>query len=436
MKNLKKILLFAALSTLALTGCGSEAGGGGGSSSGGSHEHKKIASDTLYVKKVENMPDDFVIGMDSSSVLSLEESGVKFYDFDDKKQDLFKVLSDAGVTHIRVRIWNDPFDSKGHGYGGGNVNIERAVEIGKRVTANGMKLLANFHYSDFWADPGKQKAPKAWEGKSLEEKETLLYNYTYESMQKFKEAGVDVGIVQVGNETNNGIAGESNAENMEKFSKLVTQGTRAVKAVYPNALTAVHFTNPEKQTYSRTAAQLKRYGCEYDIFGTSYYPYYHGTYENLQKQMKNIANTYDKKVMVLETSYPNSVEDTDFGGNQWNGSSSEPKYYPLTQSGQANNFRNLCNMMVNEIPEGRGIGVCYWEGTWISAGGTTYEENQFKWEKYGSGWASSYAAEYDPDVAKYGGGGTQVDNQCFFDQYGKPLECLKVFGLIISLFLF
>ena len=423
-----KLAFLTALGLLALSACG------GGSNSPSTPTHKKIGSDTLYVKKVENMPEDFVIGMDSSSVLSLEESGVKYYDFDGKEQDLFKILSDVGITHVRVRIWNDPFDAEGHGYGGGNVNIDRAVEIGKRVTKYGMKLLANFHYSDFWADPGRQLAPKAWAGKSLEEKCQLLYDYTYSCMQKFKAAGVDVGIVQVGNETNIGIAGETTVAGMEKFSKLVTQGTRAVKAVYPDALTAVHFTNPEKGTYSRTASQLQTYKCEYDIFGTSYYPFFHGTMDNLKKQLNSVATVYGKKVMVLETSYAYNSEDTDFCGNQFDEYSSYPKAYPISPSGQVNNFRNICDLMVNGLnivdDERPGLGVCYWEGTWIGVGYKSYEENKEKWNRYGSGWASDYAAEYDPEVASYGGGGTVVENQCFFDKNGKALEQLKMFGLM------
>ena len=114
------------------------------------------ASDTLYVKKVENLPEDFIFGMDISSVLAEEASGVKYYDFDGRETDLFRLLADNGINMIRVRIWNNPYDDNGNGFGGGNCDIRTAVEIGKRATACGMKLLADFHYSDFWADPSKQ----------------------------------------------------------------------------------------------------------------------------------------------------------------------------------------------------------------------------------------------------------------------------------------
>ena len=103
-----------------------------------------------------------MMGMDASSVISLENSGVKFYDFDENEEDVFKVLAENGINYIRVRVWNNPYDSNGNGYGGGNCDINTAVAIGKRATEYGMKLLVNFHYSDFWADPAKQMVPKAW----------------------------------------------------------------------------------------------------------------------------------------------------------------------------------------------------------------------------------------------------------------------------------
>ena len=105
------------------------------------------------------LPEGFLFGMDASCVPALEKSGVKYYDFDGSEQDVFKILSDSGIQYIRVRVWNHPFDEDGNGYGGGNCDIENALTIGTRATRYGMKLLVDFHYSDFWADPGKQMPP-------------------------------------------------------------------------------------------------------------------------------------------------------------------------------------------------------------------------------------------------------------------------------------
>ena len=381
---------------------------------------------TLYVKKVENLPEDFIFGMDASCVIALEESGVKYYDFDGNEEDVFKVLKDNGVNYIRVRIWNDPYDANGNGYGGGNNDIDKAVLIGQRATKYGMKLLVNFHYSDFWADPSKQMAPKAWAGMEIEEKTQAVYEYTRESLIKLRDAGVDVGMVQVGNETNNLMCGERIWFNIQY---LMQAGAKATREIFPEALVALHFANPEKAgSYATYAKKMDYYQVDYDVFASSYYPYWHGSLENLAAVLDEIAVTYGKKVMVMETSYAYTAEDTDFNGNTIGDGGAIVKNYPFTVQGQANNVRDITDTIVNHVTNG--IGVVYWEGTWISVGGRSWEENSALWEKHGSGWASSYAAQYDPNDAGRYYGGNAVDNQAMFDQFGHPLESLKVFKLM------
>ena len=181
-------------------------------------------SDSLYVKKVENLPEDFIFGMDVSSILAEEKSGVKYYGFDGEETDLFSLLAENGINYIRVRVWNNPFDNEGRGFGGGNCDILNAVEIGKRATACGMKLLVDFHYSDFWADPGKQMVPRAWAKLDIDEKEEALYQYTLDCMKQLKDAGVDVGMVQLGNETNGALCGE---KIWRDIAHLMDAGSRA-----------------------------------------------------------------------------------------------------------------------------------------------------------------------------------------------------------------
>jgi len=390
-----------------------------------------ITSDSLYVKKVENLPDDFIMGMDASAVPSLEAGGVKYYDENGNEKDVYQILSENGINYIRVRIWNDPFDVDGYGYGGGNCNIDNAVEIGKRATKYGMKLLVNFHYSDFWADPAKQMVPKAWRGMSIDDKSEALYQYTKDCLKKLVDAGVDVGMVQIGNETNGAMAGESSSSvgGWKKITQLMSAGSKAVREVCPGALVAIHFANPEKVTnYESYGKNLEYYGVDYDVFASSYYPFWHGTLDNLATVLSDISTKYGKKVMVAETSYAFTADDSDFYGNTIGEGGSIVKEYPFTEQGQANLVRDVIDTVVNKT-EG-GIGVFYWEGTWISAGGDSYEENLALWEKNGSGWASSHAAEYDPNDAGKWYGGCAVDNQAFFDKNGKVLESLKVFALV------
>ena len=382
------------------------------------------ASD-LYVRKAEHLPEDFFLGMDVSSVLSLEASGVRYRDTDGTEKDLFALLSENGVNLIRVRVWNDPFDSDGNGYGGGNNNIEAAVEIGRRAAAYGLPLLVDFHYSDFWADPSKQQTPKAWEGMDIKAKAEALYTYTADCLSRLKAEGIRVSMVQLGNETNGRMCGERIWMNI--VHHLMKAGSRAVREVYPDALVAVHFTNPESaDTMLNYASKLAYYDLDYDVFGTSYYPYWHSTLDNLRQVLGEIAETYGKKVMVMETSYAYTLEDGDFSGNTIGEGGGYEKYWPVTVQGQSNALQDV----VRTVQEAGGIGVCWWEGAWIPVGTESFEENSRLWETYGSGWASSYAGSYDPaDAGKYYGG-CACENQAMFDFEGRALPSLATFRLL------
>lgn len=265
-----------------------------------SFELKQVSTDTtlpvpadIFVKKVEGLQPDFIKGVDISSIISLENSGVKFYNEGGAEQDIFQTVHEAGVNYVRVRIWNNPFDTAGKGYGGGNNDLATAIEIGKRATANGMKLLVDFHYSDFWADPAKQHTPKAWANLSFEDKKTALYEYTKVSLQALLNAGIDIGMVQVGNETNGQFVGESN---WTKMSQLFNEGSKAIREINPNILVALHFTNPESAgRYATIAKNLQDNNVDYDVFASSYYPFWHGTLSNLTAVLKQVADTYGKK---------------------------------------------------------------------------------------------------------------------------------------------
>ena len=380
----------------------------------------------ITVAKVENLPADFINGVDVSSVLSLEESGVVFRDEAGEPADLFEVLKDHGVTDVRVRVWNDPFDAEGNGYGGGNVDVERAVEIGERATAAGLGVLVDFHYSDFWADPAKQKAPKAWASMTVAEKADAVGAFTTDALEQFEAAGVDVGMVQVGNETNNGVAGVTGWDGM---ARLFSAGSAAVRSVLPDALVALHFTNPESAgRYAGYAANLASRDVDYDVFASSYYPFWHGTLSNLTSVLSQVATTYGKKVMVAETSWAYTLEDGDGHGNTIDLPSEAPMY-PVSVQGQATAVRDVVQA-VADVGDA-GIGVFYWEPAWLPVGPPSQlTQNKALWERDGSGWATSYADEYDPDDAGEWFGGSAWDNQALFAFDGTPLESLRVFEYV------
>ena len=385
----------------------------------------EIVSDTLSVEPIPDLPEDFILGMDLSSVLSEEESGVTYYDYEGRETDIFRLLRDYGITHIRVRVWNDPYDGEGHGYGGGNCSPERAVQIGRRAAKYGLKLIVDFHYSDFWADPSKQMVPKAWQGMDIEEKTRAVHDFTRKTLKKFKTSGVEVAMVQIGNETNRFLCGETTWYHIQS---LLQAGSKAVREVFPQALVAVHFSNPEQAgTYREYAKRLAEYEVDYDVFASSYYPFWHGTLENLSSVLSEIAETYGKRTIVMETSYAYTAADTDFSANTIGAGSDVAKPYPYSVQGQADAVRDVIDTAVHT--QGA-LGVVYWEGAWISVGGASREENLALWEEYGSGWASSYAGSYDPEDAGRYYGGSAVDNQAFFDPAGHPLESLKLFRLL------
>lgn len=386
----------------------------------------------IFVQQVTGLDDSFWLGVDISTVLAEEESGVIYYNEDGEQQDIFQTLKENGVNAVRIRVWNDPWDDNGNSYGGGHNDLNTAITIGQRATDYGMSVLIDFHYSDFWADPNKQKEPKAWAGMNVDEKCKALAAYTKDSLNALLDAGVNVTAVQVGNETTSSMAGE---KNWDSVLKLFSAGCDAVRQVsqkknHPIQI-ALHFTNPENHDqYLSYARSLDGAGVDYDIFASSYYPYWHGTLENLTSTLSEIASTYNKKVMVAEVSYCYTSADGDSWGNSVSGGSDGSLPYPISVQGQADCIRDVVNAVVS--CGDAGVGVFYWEPAWIPVPGDTYEARQALWEANGSGWASSYAGAYDPNDAGRYYGGSAWDNQALFDFEGHPLASLSVFRYLAT----
>jgi len=414
----------------------------------------------IYVERIKGIDNDFIMGADISSVIAEYDSGVKYYDFDGKElmlepdktkgeKGFFDFLKETGLNWVRIRVWNNPYDSEGNGYGGGNNDLDKAKKIGKLATDAGLRVLIDFHYSDFWADPNMQGAPKAWEGMSFEDKKKALSDYTTDSLEQLLDAKVDVGMVQVGNETVNGFSGErtdwnENPENKNVY-ELMNAGSEAVRSVASSykkeILVALHFTNVQDSGYYEGIAKaLDSNKVDYDVFATSYYPFWHGTPGNLTSVMKKIADDYSKKVMVAETSYAYTLKDGDgHGNNVYDGGSGLEFNYTVSEQGQANAVSDVIKA-VHNMGEA-GIGMFYWEPAWIPV--DVYDEsaadaaevlakNKLIWEKNGSGWASSYSKEYDPDNAGKWYGGSSWDNQAMFDFTGHPLESANVYKYVLT----
>ncbi len=432
MKMKKRILalLMAALMCIMLFGCTQTT----------TEETDKITfaeNAGVNVEKIENLSEDFVMGADVSSYLALEKSGVKFYDMDGNEGDLFEILADAGINTVRVRLFNDPYDAEGNTYGAGTCDLETVTEIGKRATKAGLGVMVDFHYSDFWADPGKQNAPKAWASMSLDEKKQALYDFTYDSIKTMVDAGVNVTYVQIGNEITSGMAGEYS----DKKYELCKAGCEAVAAVDPSIQRIIHFTNPEKNNYESYAKALENAGVEYEVFASSYYSYWHGTLENLTAKLKAVADKYGKKVMCTETAWAWTWEDGDgqrnvaYEGREWLDASA----YDISVQGQADMLHDVIEAVANVGDAG--AGVCWWEIAWVPVNDVStltgtqrdemIEENRIAWEENGAGWATEAAQEFDASsVGCYGG--SEWDNQTMFDFTGKALPSLYTFKYVYA----
>ena len=433
----------------------------------------------ITVQKVNGLSKDFVNGVDVSSYLSLVESGAKYYDEKGDETDLFDLLENAGVNYVRLRVWNDPFpwDEDGNykyvgadgtteykaaavtqagisvngvqqyclvddpdtqvyreGYGAGVCDVATAAIIGKKATDHHMKVLIDFHYSDFWADPKKQRVPKQWEGMSLEEKTSALSEFTEESLNTLLDAGVDVGMVQVGNEINNGMAGETDEANVYQLLKAGSAAVRKVSQEKKHEiLVALHFTDPQSEDYQYKRAEgLEAAGVDYDVLSVSAYPFWFGHASDLASTLKNISVKYNKKVMVAETAYPYTFNNADDTVNNI-GSKEDMTYcdYPISVSGQKQAISDIFNAVasVNSIEKtkGYGLGGFYWEPSWI---GTSKRIS----DSCGTGWSSSVSENYENLFVLNGSQyatsaqGSSWDNMTLFDKNGVALQSLQIFN--------
>ncbi len=248
-------------------------------------------------------PVDRMIGADISFLPELEAKGLTFKE-NGVEGDAIELLKAHGFNYVRLRIFNDPAQEGGYAPGKGFCNLEYTKAMAKRVKAAGMKLLLDFHYSDTWADPGKQYKPRAWEGLAFGDLEKALYDYTYEVIRQLKEQGTTPDMVQIGNEINHGIVWpEGQVGHPDSLARLIKAGTAAVKAVDPSIVMMLHVALGGQQDESvYFIDQMVRRGVHFDVIGQSYYPKWHGTLDDLTHNLADLSHRYQKDVIVVEYS--------------------------------------------------------------------------------------------------------------------------------------
>ncbi len=369
----------------------------------------------FHVNPIEGLSPDFIMGADVSMLKQIEDNGGKFY-VDGEAADALEILKAHGVNWIRLRIWNDPTDENGEPLGGGNNDLETTVAIAARAKAMGFKFLLDFHYSDWWADPGKQNMPKAWEGLDSEALNQALYDYTAEVIKTLAGEDAMPDMVQIGNEVNSGMmwpAGKTWSEGAEVvggydgFADLLKQSVQAVRDNDPNAADPekrvkiiIHLADGGNNSLYRTMFdELTARDVPFDIIGLSYYSYWHGPMEDFINNMADISARYDKNLVVLEAAYAFTLEDADGHANLF--PSEEFGGYKASIQGQATAVRDVI-AAVAHVPNGRGLGIFYWEPEWIAV--------------EGAGWATAE--------------GNAWENQALFDFEGSALPSLNVFNMV------
>ena len=355
----------------------------------------------------------FVKGMDLSTLLELEKCGAKYY-VDGTETDILDIMKKYDVDTIRIRLWNDPWSENGESYGAGENDLKNTLAIAKKVTDAGLGVLLNFHYSDFWADPGKQIKPKAWEGYSVEELEQAVYDFTADTMKVFKENGINTTMVQVGNELSNGLLWpEGKVPNYDNIAKFVNAGIRGVRAVEKDVPVMIHLDNGGNNTlYREWFDEFTKRGEDFQIIGLSYYPFWHGTLDMLTDNMNDIAERYGKDLVIAEVSMGYTMEDyktyEKLSDDERKGYATKPELvekieYPMTVQGQYDFMEDFLNR-ISHIKGNKGKGFFYWEPAWIPVAG--------------SGWATPASLKYMNDK---GPCGNEWANQALFDYEGNAL---------------
>ena len=360
----------------------------------------------------------FIKGMDLSTLLELERCGAKYYE-DGKEKDILDIMKEHGVDTIRLRLWNDPKSEEGEPYGAGNNDLAETIAIGKKVTDAGFGVLLNFHYSDFWADPGKQIKPKAWKNFGVEELEQAVYDFTLENLTKIIEAGVNVTMIQVGNELSNGLLWpEGKVPDYDNIAKFVNAGIRACRKVNADIPIMIHLDNGgNNELYVRWFTNFIERGEEFEYIGLSYYPFWHGSLDQFEFNMNDIAKRFNKDLIIAEVSMGFTMDSYQeyekLADSERKGYATKPELvekidYPMTIEGQADFTKDFLNRVANVVDD-HGKGFFWWEPAWIPVPG--------------SGWATSASLKYMNDP---GPCGNEWANQALFDYDGNVLPALDV----------
>ena len=355
---------------------------------------------------------DYYKGMDISSLPELEERGVLFKDFDGSNMDPFDLMKKYGVNAVRLRLWNNPENvEEAKGY----CDLEHTISMAKRIKEHDMSFMLDFHYSDFWADPGQQRKPKAWEKLNFDELKKAMYMFTRDTLLKLKENGVLPEIVQIGNEIRSGLLfPEGELPDYVHMVELVNAGISAARTV-ANADTMkvmIHLDQGGRYFYLKEwfEKSMEAGLLDFDLIGLSYYPFWHGTFMDLRDTLIKLISDYEKPIMIVETAHAWRRSKQGFIDE----SQERVAGIPATPEGQRR-VLDFVNNITASLPNNMGLGVYYWEPLCVpnnSEGG--WSENMGILDETGRVMESVHAFEfsrgqlrakeagkvYEPDIIK------------------------------------
>jgi arabinogalactan endo-1,4-beta-galactosidase len=278
----------------------------------------------------DKLPGEFLIGADVSWVPQQEAQGRRF-SVDGVESDLLKILKEHNFNAVRLRIFVDPTAPGGYS-SNGFCGMEATVAMARRVKAEGLQFLLDFHYSDTWSDPAHQKKPASWRELDFAGLTNAVLRYTQDTLTEFKRRNLTPDIVQVGNEISNGLLWpDGKSDDFDRLATLLAAGIRGVRETTPSAKVMLHLAWGGQNEKSRWFLDnaMKR-GLDFDLIGQSYYPRWHGTLEDLRSNLTDLAARYRQGIIVVEYSTPLVRE---------------------------------VNEIVRSLPGGKGLGTFIWEPT-------------------------------------------------------------------------
>ena len=329
---------------------------------------------TLETIEDDNRALSFYSGVDLSYVNEMEDCGAIFKNLDNAVQDPYKIFYDAGAKIVRIRLWNNP---EWTNYS----NIEDVKKSISRAKMLGLKILLDFHYSDTWADAGKQIIPKEWE-ELINDRNALgqkVYSYTKSVLEVLISENLKPDIVQIGNEINTMILQEENNHNSEidwdRNSFLINSGISAVRDLEKGIEVMLHIAQPENASWWFNEASTNGI-TDFDWIGLSYYPKWSTVnIDDIDLEVKSLIENYNKRLMVVETAYPFTLESKDNASNIL-GEDSLISNFPASVDGQHNYLKYLKSKLIS----GGAEGLIYWEPAWVSTRCKTLWGTGSHWE--------------------------------------------------------